>query len=271
MSKKASRNAKGQWKGGEKWDVSGDAKAVSDKQYGLSEPLKQSPLNGQPGDAGLATGDQNPRYPAIYGVDLTERRRQKLLSDISTGNGPLKAQLGNRQVMLDEGTTSWLLSEQSRAELITQDLYFEKSAAELFKNPAGLKYLQQIKPDYFERRRKLAKWVANAQLKIFDMMMNGVQSPEDFQFMYMLQSLSAEQKKLLNVPVWNLTNVGAVNDQTVYQKGLFRKPSAPDTRTNSMPWAGVGGAAAGTGVMAPGGLAGPTVMGDGGGFFGQFW
>jgi hypothetical protein len=271
MSKQGRNKKNGQWKGGEKWDVSGEAKQVSDKQFHMAEPLQQVPYNGGTEDATAPNRDA--RYPAIYGVDLEERRRQKLLSDIAGGqNAQLKAQLGNRQVMLDEGTTRWLIEEQDRIALIQQDEYFEKSAAHLFANPNDLKYLKEIKPDYWERRVKLAKWVSEAQLKIFDIMMNGVQSQEDFQFAYMLQSLDEKQKALLKEPVWNLTRIGNAGRTGKYQPGLFRKPAQPNPADRA-PWSGIGGGYAGLG-MGGSTRASDSLFSDGvnpGRLFSNFW
>lgn len=229
----------GKWQSTE-WDVSGEARATSNKQKDMSEPLMTRAEFLQSYNLGNAGAD-NDAFPAVYGVNLDERRRQRLLSQITKGNDEgLKKLLGERQVMLDDKTTSWLLSEQDRLELINIDRVFEESARAqgLFANPVTLQHLQKIRPDYFKRRRQLAKWVANAQLKMFDIQMNGIQSPEDFEFDYMLKSLDKDQKLLLQKPVWMLNEVAkGVKDE--YQPGVFRQNRRPAENKN-VAFAGIG-------------------------------
>jgi len=235
------------------FDVTGEASAEVRHREKEQAPLVQPKVN-----FGLKNPvDTTTTWPAVYGVDLEARRREKLLRDITTGTlhaggeqtnvGQL---LGERQVMLDDKTTSWLLKEQDRLALINKDKYFEDSAhhAHLFETPHGLEYLHKIKPDYFERRMKLAKWVANAQLKLYDLAMNGIHTPADFDFAYMLQSLTPDQKAILKQPIWmlNQANTG-VGTRINYSSGIFAKVLVPK-RGSTANFAGVGGP--GSGVAA---------------------
>jgi hypothetical protein len=138
--------------------------------------------------------------------------------------------IGDRQVMFTERDAKWLVQEQERMQLINKDAYFEESAIKsgLFSTPHGLEYLHKIRPSYFRDREKLVEWVSAAQLKLFNLRFNGVQSEQDFDFMYMLQGLSEKQKSILQKPVWLLNEFDAQSDITkAFQPGLFARPRAP--------------------------------------------
>lgn len=244
----------GKWKGGDGFDVTGEGKGEQRAKERAEEPLTQRATNFQTAANNPnvnQAGERAITFPAVYGVDMQERKRQAILRDITLnqqgrgganeGNSlPTRDLIGDRQVMLDDRTVSWLMDEQDRMGLIAKDQYFEESAVKsgLFSTPHGLKYLQGIRPDYFKRRRKLAKWVANAQLKLFDMRMNGIQNQQDFDFMYMLQSLTEEQKKILTKPVWLLNSLRDVDDKPSWQPGLFTRPSQPKAQVAA--FAGMG-------------------------------
>lgn len=250
--------SKGKWKGGDGFDVTGEGRQEERAKEKMEEPLVNKPTNfgvGKPGydTTGQRTGE-TVTYPAVYGVDMAERKRQAILRDITykgqtaPGGLPTRELIGDRQVMLDQQTVDWLMREQDRMSLIAKDQYFEQSAIKsgLFSTPHGLDYLHKIKPDYFKRRRKLAKWVANAQLKLFDIRMNGIQNQQDFEFLYMLQSLDASQKKVLTKPVWLLNQLGsgdgegnAVDNSPSWQQGIFTRSRAPKP-TQVASFAGMG-------------------------------
>jgi hypothetical protein len=235
----------GKWKGGDGFDVTGEGRQEERAKEKMEEPLVNRATNFQAKQGGQRNeAGESVTYPAVYGVDMSERKRQAILRDITykgqtSGSGlPTRDLIGDRQVMLDQQTVDWLMREQDRMALISKDKYFEESAIKsgLFETPHGLKYLQGIKPDYFKRRRKLAKWVANAQLKLFDIRMNGIQSQQDFEFMYMLQSLDADQKHILTKPVWLLNQIGphtqgvsgGVYNGPDWQSGIFTRSRAPN-------------------------------------------
>jgi hypothetical protein len=237
----------GKWKGGDGFDVTGEGRQEERAKERAEEPLVNRATNFQARADGGRNGDgEAVTYPAVYGVDMAERKRQAILRDLtykgqtsSTAALDTRKLVGDRQVMLDQQTVDWLMREQDRMALITKDKYFEESAIKsgLFNTPHGLKYLQGIKPDYFKRRRKLAKWVANAQLKLFDMRMNGIQNQQDFEFMYMLQSLDKDQKQILTKPVWLLNQIGPKGDdgmgvdvEASWQSGIFTRSRAPDDK-----------------------------------------
>jgi hypothetical protein len=203
-----------------KWDVTGQAKQMAEAAMDRAEPFIQAPMKGH---------DES--FPTIYGVDLKEKRRQKILKDISSGGG--QHELGKRQVMLDDKTVDWIIREQDRVYLIERDLIFENSAKNqgLFNNPAGLEYLHKINPGYFSRRRKMAKWLVKTQLKLFDIAMDGVANESDFDFMLMIQSLPRESLRLLELPVHKLTELRPDNNAGLYQKGALRKARLPMTGT----------------------------------------
>jgi hypothetical protein len=239
----------GNWKGGDGFEVGNRGSAEARAKEKMEEPLVQKPTNFR---ADHADEPERQTFPAIYGVDLQARRREKILASISQGTfsagadgqkrGELGKMLGDRQVMLDDKTTSWLMQEEDRLALMAKDKYFEDSAISsgLFSTPHGLEYLHKIRPQYFKDRRKLAKWVANAQLKLFDLRFNGVHTPQDFDFMYMIQSLSEDQKKILKKPVWLLNTAAAdVDPGTWYQPGLFARSRAPEDGANAS-FAGMG-------------------------------
>lgn len=249
----------GKWKGGDGFEVGHRGSAEARAKEKMEEPLVQDVVNFRAeGGGGAAGPDQwdvngsNPErqtFPAIYGVDLQARRREKILSEITKnqlGAGGQKTELGkmlgDRQVMLDDKTTSWLLQEEDRIALMAKDKYFEESAINsgLFSTPHGLEYLHKIRPQYFKDRRKLAKWVSNAQLKLFDLRFNGVHTPQDFDFMYMIQSLSEDQKKVLTKPVWLLNQLDAKTDPSDwFQPGIFARSRAPNDGSNAS-FAGMG-------------------------------
>jgi hypothetical protein len=175
--------------------VTGEAKKMAEAQMDRSEPFLEAPLKGDVES-----------FPAIYGVDLKEKRRQGLLKDVA--GGALQEQLGDRQVMLDDKTIDWIIKEQDRIYMIERDMIFEASARKqgLFDNPAGLEYLHKINPGYFSRRRKMAKWLVKTQLKLFDIAMDGVANESDFDFMLMIQSLPQEQLALIDTPAHKLSS-----------------------------------------------------------------
>lgn len=233
-----------QWKGGDGFEVGHRGSAEARAKERMEEPLVQDVTTFRRTTDGTGIGaDPNGQperqvFPAIYGVDLQARRREKILADITRGQlgaggggkTPLAEMLGDRQVMLDDKTTSWLLQEEDRIALMAKDKYFEDSAiaSGLFGTPHGLEYLHKIRPQYFKDRRKLAKWVANSQLKLFDLRFNGVHTPQDFDFMYMIQSLTADQKKVLAKPVWLLNQLDAKTDPADwFQPGIFARSRAP--------------------------------------------
>jgi hypothetical protein len=237
----------GNWKGGDGFEVGNRGSAEARAKEKMEEPLVQKPTNFRAADA---DEPERQTFPAIYGVDLQARRREKILASITKGQlganggekGELGKMLGDRQVMLDDRTTSWLMQEEDRLALMAKDKYFEDSAIQsgLFSTPHGLEYLHKIRPQYFKDRRKLAKWVANAQLKLFDLRFNGVHTPQDFDFMYMIQSLSEDQKKILKKPVWLLNTAAAdVDPGTWYKPGVFAQSRAPDDGSNAS-FAGMG-------------------------------
>jgi hypothetical protein len=200
-----------------KWNVTGEAKRMAEAQMDRTEPFLETPLKGDVQS-----------FPAIYGVDLKEKRRQGLLKDI--GSGALQEQIGNRQVMLDDKTIDWIIREQDRIYMIERDMIFEASAKQqgLFDNPAGLEYLHKINPGYFSRRRKMAKWLVKTQLKLFDIAMDGVANESDFDFMLMIQSLPEEQLKLIDTPAHKLSST-VYSNEGLYQKGAFRRIRLPTT------------------------------------------
>lgn len=252
----------GKWKGGDGFDVTGEGRQEERAKEKAEEPLVNKPTNFSAGRGGnRVENGETVTYPAVYGVDMGERKRQALLRDItlggqtSAGGLPTRELIGDRQVMLDQQTVDWLMREQDRMSLIAKDQYFERSAIEsgLFSTPHGLDYLHKIKPDYFKRRRKLAKWVANAQLKLFDIRMNGIQNQADFEFLYMLQSLDASQKKVLTKPVWLLNQLGSgtgetgdVSNAPDWQAGIFTRSRMP-RESQVASFAGMG-SVAGTGI-----------------------
>ncbi|QKE44424.1 hypothetical protein [Yaravirus sp. 'brasiliensis'] len=254
--------SKGKWKGGDGFDVTGEGREQERADEKAREPLMNKPTNFSVGKGGdRVQNGESVTYPAVYGVDMAERKRQAILRDItykgqtsSTGL-PTRDLIGDRQVMLDQQTVDWLMREQDRMALINKDQYFEQSAIKsgLFSTPHGLDYLHKIKPDYFKRRRKLAKWVANAQLKLFDIRMNGIQNETDFNFLYMLQSLDESQKKILTKPVWLLNQLGSgagegqdVSNKPDWQSGIFTRPRVPNSNQVSS-FAGMG-SVNGTGI-----------------------
>lgn len=250
--------SKGKWKGGDTFDVTGEGNAEARAMENQQEPLVNKPTNfaSRAANGRFATdraGDAPDTFPTIYGVDFDERRRQAMLRDITTKQLSGQASglgdvLGDRQVMLTDRDLQWVMNEQDRLGLIEKDRYFEKSAIEsgMFSTPHGLQYLRGIKPDYFERREKLAKWVANAQLKLFDIRFNGVKDQQDFNFMYMLQGLDESQKKILTKPVWLLNTLTDVDASPNYQPGVFARSRLPD-KDQVMSFAGMG-SIAGTSV-----------------------
>jgi hypothetical protein len=183
-------------------------------------------------------------FPAIVGVDLNERRRQAILSYLSSGAG--QEIIGDRKVTLDNETVDWIIKEQDRLQLIETDMYFEQSCkkAGLFETPQGLEYCRKIRPEYFERREKLAKWIAETQLKLFNINMNGIRDKDDFNFMLMYQGLNAQQKKMLELPVSMLHTMSPDIKAGLYQQGIFRKHLFPqDWNTpggNAAGFAGIG-------------------------------
>src|SRR5690242_9204379 len=88
-----------------KWDVTGAAKKMAEAQMDRTEPFIESPLKGA-----------DEAFPAIYGIDLKEKRRQGLLK--SALQGDLRAELGDRKVMLDDKTIDWIIKEQDRIYMI---------------------------------------------------------------------------------------------------------------------------------------------------------
>lgn len=206
-----------------KWDVTGQAKQMAEAQMDRTEPFLEAPLRGDPES-----------FPAIYGVDMKEKRRQSLLKSATIQGGELKAALGDRQVMLDDKTIDWIIKEQDRIYMIERDMLFEASAKKqgLFDNPAGLEYLHKINPGYFSRRRKMAKWLVKTQLKLFDVAMDGVQNEADFDFMLMIQSLPEQQIKLIDTPAHKLSSV-EVTGEGLYQRGAWRKIRLPSTDRNA--------------------------------------
>lgn len=236
----------GNWKGGDGFEVGNRGSAEARAKEKMEEPLVQTPTNFRKPDA---DEPERQTFPAIYGVDLNARRREKILASITKGQlgsgedrGELGKMLGDRQVMLDDKTTSWLMQEEDRLALMAKDKYFEDSAIEsgLFSTPHGLEYLHKIRPQYFKDRRKLAKWVANAQLKLFDLRFNGVHTPQDFDFMYMIQSLTEDQKRILKKPVWLLNTAAAdVDPKTWYKPGVFAQTRTPLDGANAS-FAGMG-------------------------------
>jgi hypothetical protein len=199
-----------------KWDETGAAKREAEALSKRQEPFVQSPVKGI-----------QDSFPAIVGVDLNERRRQAILSYLSGAAG--KSVIGDRKVTLDNETVDWIIKEQDRLQLIETDLYFEKSCkdAGLFETPQGLEYCRKIRPEYFERREKLAKWVAETQLKLFNINMNGIRDKDDFNFMLMYQGLNAQQKHMLSLPVSMLHQLPIDRKAGVYQQGIFRKHLFP--------------------------------------------
>jgi hypothetical protein len=228
----------GKWKGGDGFEVGSRGSAEAREMEKMQEPLVQEAITFRPKDADNAKyGGSNPAYPAIYGVDLKERERQKVLAEVSRGQlsggarSDLGQMIGDRQVMFTERDAKWLIQEQERMQLINKDAYFEESAIKsgLFSTPHGLEYLHKIRPSYFRDREKLVEWVSAAQLKLFNLRFNGVQSEQDFDFMYMLQGLSEKQKSILQKPVWLLNEFEAEDDITkAFQPGLFARPRAPE-------------------------------------------
>ncbi len=205
-----------------RWDVAGEAKRMAEKQMDKAEPFVQTYTKGAPES-----------FPTIYGVDLKEKRRQELLTKLSSpgtaADPSLKDVLGNRQVMLDDKTVDWLIKEQDRIYMLERDLIFEANGKKqgLFDNPAGLEYLHKINPGYFKRRRKMAKWLVKTQLKLFDIAMDGVQNEQDFDFMLMIQSLSPDQRKLIDQPAHLLSSIEQ-KAGGVYQEGAFRRLMLPN-------------------------------------------
>lgn len=238
-----SKGTKGQWKATDGFQVGQEGKAEANERQAQAEPLVQ----------GATNFDRDPTrttFPAIYGVDLKTRAKENLKSQIAKGSaggagaGALGDMLGQRQVMLDNETTDWLLQEVNRVELMKFDQYFEKCAREAgyFGTPQGLEYLKKIRPEYFKKRRKLAKWIANAQLKIFDLEMNGIQSDKDLQFSYMLQSLDNAQVQILKSPVhllYQANTYDSTDTVTAYRPGIFARPQVPGDADRA-PWAGLG-------------------------------
>lgn len=281
----------GKWKGGDGFEVGHRGSAEARAKEKMEEPLVQPVTNfrrqrdevvDDDGNVVRPAGfdqdgkhDERQTFPAIYGVDLQARRREKILSEFTKnqlGNGgqggdagkkgELAQMLGDRQVMLDDKTTAWLLQEEDRMALIAKDKYFEESAiaSGLFSTPHGLEYLHKIRPQYFKDRRKLAKWVSNAQLKLFDLRFNGVHTPQDFDFMYMIQSLGPDQKEILKHPVWLLNQYTAeVGADSWFKKGLFARSRAPDAQVNAS-FAGMG-SRSGSGVSAKTSSSGSNFFG----------
>lgn len=237
-----------------KWDVSGEATQRAEAQMDKSEPFLQAPFKGQ-----------ETAWPTIYGIDLKEKRRQNILEDAAANK------YGNRTVVFDDKTVDWIIREQDRIYFIERDMIFEASAKtqKLFDNPAGLEYLHKINPGYFQRRRKMAKWLVKTQLKLFDIFMNGVQNEADFDFMLMIQALPAPQMRLLNTAAHRLMELNTNNEEGLYQKGAVRKAVLPEvdlaapyaTQTNrQVPFAGVTSDAWG-GPIGPNGASGMAAIG----------
>jgi hypothetical protein len=268
----------GKWKGGDGFDVTGEGRQEQRAQEKAEEPLVNKPTNFSAGRMDRQANGETVTYPAVYGVDMGERKRQAILRDITLGGqtapGGLDTRqlIGDRQVMLDQQTVDWLMREQDRMSLIAKDEYFERSAiaSGLFSTPHGLDYLHKIKPDYFKRRRKLAKWVANAQLKLFDIRMNGIQNQADFEFLYMLQSLDANQKRVLTKPVWLLNQLGtvagengAVSTGPDWQAGIFTRTLMPKRTGPNAQYASFAGMGSigGTGITPDGNQGGVSQWG----------
>jgi hypothetical protein len=261
-----------------KWNVVGQAKQMAEAQMDRTEPFIEAPLRGD-----------IESFPAIYGVDLKEKRRQALLKEMT---GPatatnLRGRLGDRQVMLDDKTVDWIIGEQDRIYMIERDMIFEASAKKqgLFDNPAGLEYLHKINPGYFSRRRKMAKWLVKTQLKLFDIAMDGVQNESDFDFMLMIQSLPSEQLALIDTAAHKLSSTPPTSREGLYQSGAFRKIRLPTTNAGGLigtynrqvPFAGFTSKAGGwnAGALAPtaAGSQGPSagLEGSFGGIRGAGW
>jgi hypothetical protein len=204
------------------FDVSGDAVKETERLAKRQDPFQ------------VGYSKLDPRsFPAVYGADLGERRRQKVLNDLQTAF-PL------RQQMLDDKTVDWLIKEQDRLSLIQQDLIFEKTAIRqgYFRTPQGLDYLHKIRPGYFDRRGKMAKWIMRTQERLYNIKMNGVRDEEDYQFTVLISGLTPDQQRLINRPIHELNRLPQDTYGLSYIPGIFRRAALPNRNRQNMPLGG---------------------------------
>jgi len=204
------------------WDVTSEARGQVSQHEKAMEPWVQTPINLE----GQTT------FPAIYGADLQERKRQMLISKLKTATG--------RDVMLDDRTIDYWLGEEARLFLVDRDMKFaeECRAKKYFETPMGLEYAHKINPGYFQRQVQLMKTVAPMQLKLAMVRMNGIQTEEDWKFVNWYNSLTPQQRGFLDRPV-HLLNQTPYTENAKYQKGLLGKLFQPNPNYE-IPFGGLG-------------------------------
>jgi len=156
-----------------------------------------------------AQGNAQPMLPArLMPIDEDADTKFALLRDAGA--------MGFRNPELDAETREYLLDKMKIATYIDEEQWI----AERFdlNNPLVAKYLNELRPDFLQRRFQFGMDKINMQQKLLEISVYGIRTAEDLRFAYAIDSGQIDINELSR-PAWQIP-VAAVASQQ-YRRGIF--------------------------------------------------